>query len=185
MSLLRKLSTYTISNIAQLAKQSLNVVIISRTQSKLEQVRKDIRTPRHVVLSDPAVAKYPKVEVRTLAIDFASTNPEIYTQIENELKGLDIGVLGMRSWTCASNIFHSRVRSVAYCCYSLALMRSLTFSQQCWRLLRLPSVLCRAQRTGSDLLVRPPCILFHVFWFILRPYAYVSVSIPLMSPLLV
>ncbi|CAG9828679.1 unnamed protein product [Diabrotica balteata] len=62
-----------------LAKKGLNIVLISRTQSKLEDVAKELGQ------------KY-KVEFMVLVADFTDTD-QIYSDIEKKLSGLDIGVL--------------------------------------------------------------------------------------------
>ncbi|XP_055844520.1 very-long-chain 3-oxoacyl-CoA reductase [Episyrphus balteatus] len=62
-----------------LAKKGLNVVLISRSLSKLETVAKEI-------------ADDTKVEVKIIDVDFTA-GPEIYEKIQTNLEGLDIGVL--------------------------------------------------------------------------------------------
>ncbi|XP_055915170.1 very-long-chain 3-oxoacyl-CoA reductase [Eupeodes corollae] len=62
-----------------LAKKGLNIVLISRSSSKLETVAKEI--------SDET-----KVEIKTIDIDFTG-GPEIYEKIQTNLEGIDIGVL--------------------------------------------------------------------------------------------
>ncbi|XP_007944706.1 very-long-chain 3-oxoacyl-CoA reductase [Orycteropus afer afer] len=62
----------------ELAKRGMKVVLISRSQDKLNQVSSEIRE------------KY-KVETRTMAIDFGSE--DIYDRIKTGLAGLEIGVL--------------------------------------------------------------------------------------------
>jgi 17beta-estradiol 17-dehydrogenase / very-long-chain 3-oxoacyl-CoA reductase len=64
----------------ELAKRGLNVILISRTKEKLEQVAKEIQN------------KNPGVDVKTIAVDFTKDN-SIYTTIREEIRGLDIGVL--------------------------------------------------------------------------------------------
>nr|CAH7769033.1 unnamed protein product [Callosobruchus chinensis] len=62
-----------------LAKKGLNVVLISRTKSKLDDVAKDLEK------------KY-NVETKTIAVDFTDTR-SIYHDIDKQLTGLEIGVL--------------------------------------------------------------------------------------------
>lgn len=62
----------------QLAKRGMKVVLLSRSQDKLNQVSSEIRE------------KF-KVETRTIAVDFASE--DIYDKIKTGLAGLEIGVL--------------------------------------------------------------------------------------------
>jgi len=64
----------------ELAKRGLNVILISRTKEKLEQVAKEIQN------------KNSSVQVKTIAVDFTKDN-SIYTTIREEIRGLDIGVL--------------------------------------------------------------------------------------------
>lgn len=66
----------------EFAKQGLNVILISRTQSKLDECAKEIK------------AKYPKVDVRVLAIDFGNFDEASRAQVAslvNEVR--DVGVL--------------------------------------------------------------------------------------------
>lgn len=62
----------------ELAKCGMKLVLISRSQDKLNQVSSEIRD------------KF-KVETRTIAVDFASE--DIYDKIKTSLAGLEIGVL--------------------------------------------------------------------------------------------
>nr|XP_012307820.1 very-long-chain 3-oxoacyl-CoA reductase isoform X1 [Aotus nancymaae] len=62
----------------ELAKRGMKVVLISRSQDKLDQVSGEIKE------------KF-KVETRTIAVDFASE--DIYDKIETALAGLEIGIL--------------------------------------------------------------------------------------------
>ncbi|KAM6159619.1 very-long-chain 3-oxoacyl-CoA reductase [Erethizon dorsatum] len=62
----------------QLAKRGMKVVLVSRSQDKLDQVSSEIRE------------KF-KVETRTIAVDF--TSEDIYDKIKTGLAGLEIGVL--------------------------------------------------------------------------------------------
>ncbi|XP_004627084.1 very-long-chain 3-oxoacyl-CoA reductase [Octodon degus] len=62
----------------QLAKRGMKIVLVSRSQDKLNQVSSEIRE------------KF-KVETRTIAVDF--TSEDIYDKIKTGLAGLEIGVL--------------------------------------------------------------------------------------------
>ncbi|XP_076471659.1 very-long-chain 3-oxoacyl-CoA reductase-B-like [Babylonia areolata] len=62
----------------QIAKRGLNVVLISRTKSKLEEQAKDIESRF-------------KVKTKVIAADF--TRPDVYAHIQQELNGLDVGTL--------------------------------------------------------------------------------------------
>lgn len=57
-------------------KYKMKIILLSRTQSKLEELQKEIPT-----------------ETKILAVDFSSTDNQIYEQIKNLISGLDIGVL--------------------------------------------------------------------------------------------
>jgi len=61
------------------AKRGLNVILVSRTLSKLEDVAKEI-------------AETFNVQTQVIAVDFTS-GPEIYTQIKQQIVGKDIGIL--------------------------------------------------------------------------------------------
>ncbi|XP_013404590.1 very-long-chain 3-oxoacyl-CoA reductase [Lingula anatina] len=63
----------------QLAKQGLNIVLISRSPQKLTDVALEIESKL-------------AVKTRSIPIDFGG-GPEIYTKIKQELAGLEIGVL--------------------------------------------------------------------------------------------
>jgi 17beta-estradiol 17-dehydrogenase / very-long-chain 3-oxoacyl-CoA reductase len=63
----------------QLAKRGLNIVLISRTLSKLESVAKEIK------------ANY-KVETKIIVVDFTKEEG-IYEKIEESIEGLEIGIL--------------------------------------------------------------------------------------------
>ncbi|XP_004682948.1 PREDICTED: very-long-chain 3-oxoacyl-CoA reductase [Condylura cristata] len=62
----------------QLAKRGMKIVLISRSQDKLNQVSSEIRE------------KF-KVDTKTIAVDF--TSEDIYDKIKTSLAGLQIGVL--------------------------------------------------------------------------------------------
>jgi len=63
----------------QLAKNGLNVVLVSRTLSKLEAVAKEIES------------EY-KVETRVIDVDFKG-GKDIYVKIENNIQDLEVGIL--------------------------------------------------------------------------------------------
>lgn len=65
----------------ELAKRGLNIVLISRTQSKLDAVASEIQT------------KYSSkgVQVKTIAADFSKT--ECYDHIKKELESVPVGIL--------------------------------------------------------------------------------------------
>lgn len=64
----------------ELAKRGFNIILVSRTKEKLDQVAKEIE------------AKNSKVQVKTIAVDFTKDN-SIFDSIRQEIRGLDIGVL--------------------------------------------------------------------------------------------
>lgn len=65
----------------EFARKGLNVIIISRTLSKLQEFQSDI------------INKYPKVEVKILDIDYGNFNEEQRERIVKLIDGLDIGCL--------------------------------------------------------------------------------------------
>uniref|UniRef100_A0A3P9LLR9 Hydroxysteroid (17-beta) dehydrogenase 12b n=1 Tax=Oryzias latipes TaxID=8090 RepID=A0A3P9LLR9_ORYLA len=70
--------SYTCSLYIQLARRGFSIVLISRSQEKLDEVSK-------------AIAGKCGVETKTIAVDFSSV--DIYPKIEAGLAGLEIGVL--------------------------------------------------------------------------------------------
>ncbi|XP_055590922.1 very-long-chain 3-oxoacyl-CoA reductase-like [Uranotaenia lowii] len=62
-----------------LAKKGINVILVSRTLSKLEDVAKEIETES-------------KVQTKIIAVDFTS-GPSIYDEIRKQTAGLEIGIL--------------------------------------------------------------------------------------------
>lgn len=64
----------------QLAKKGLHLVLISRSSNKLKAVSEEIRS------------HFPNTHIRTVAFDF-STDEGLVKLVEEEIKGLDIGVL--------------------------------------------------------------------------------------------
>jgi 17beta-estradiol 17-dehydrogenase / very-long-chain 3-oxoacyl-CoA reductase len=64
----------------ELARRKMNVVLISRTQSKLEAAAKEIEEAHNV-------------ETRVVAIDFSSFGKEKRAKVADAIKDLDIGVL--------------------------------------------------------------------------------------------
>ncbi|KAJ1789020.1 hypothetical protein LPJ59_005424 [Coemansia sp. RSA 2399] len=63
----------------ELARKGFNVMLISRTQEKLEAMAKEVRQL--------------KVEAKVLAVDYANVSAEKWTQIAQELGALRVGVL--------------------------------------------------------------------------------------------
>lgn len=67
----------------ELARKGFNLVLISRTLSKLEETKSEI------------TKKYSGVTVKVVAFDFTSADLSAYEKtITSEIKGLDIGILG-------------------------------------------------------------------------------------------
>uniref|UniRef100_A0A914DUF8 Uncharacterized protein n=1 Tax=Acrobeloides nanus TaxID=290746 RepID=A0A914DUF8_9BILA len=65
-----------------LASRGFNIVLVSRTQSRLDDVKQEI------------LRKSPNVEVRTIKFDFTNANLEDYKEvIVKQLNGLDVGIL--------------------------------------------------------------------------------------------
>lgn len=82
----------------------MKVVLISRSQDKLDKVKSDIGKYYDFFtlrLCGSNLESKTNATVKTIAIDFCG-GLEIYDKIKKELSGLDIGVLGKRSY------FHSR-----------------------------------------------------------------------------
>jgi len=66
----------------ELARRGVNVYLISRSEEKLKATADEIRTVN------------PKIEIKTLAIDFSQATPAVYrTTIANALKDVEVGVL--------------------------------------------------------------------------------------------
>ncbi|EAT38468.1 AAEL009634-PB [Aedes aegypti] len=72
-----------------LAKRGLNIVLVSRTQSKLENVAKEIEAES-------------TIKTKTIAVDFTS-GPEIYETISKQTAGMEIGVLVNNVAMCYAN----------------------------------------------------------------------------------
>lgn len=66
----------------QLARKGYNLLLISRTQSKLEALAKDIKEKNN-----------DKIEVSTFAMDFAANSDADYELLSEVVKGLDVGIL--------------------------------------------------------------------------------------------
>ncbi|KAL7079534.1 hypothetical protein ACQ4LE_001229 [Meloidogyne hapla] len=66
----------------ELAKRKFNIVIISRSQSKLDNVAKEVK------------GEFKEIEVRTIAFDFTNPKLEDYEKyIYNRIDDIDIGIL--------------------------------------------------------------------------------------------
>lgn len=65
----------------ELAKRGLNVVLISRSKDKLIECAAELN------------AKYAKVEVKILDVDFSDFTAAVRTRVSSFLEGLDVGVL--------------------------------------------------------------------------------------------
>lgn len=65
----------------EFAKQGMNVVLISRTQSKLDECAAELK------------ARYPKIDVKVLAIDYSQFNAKARASVDALLQPLDVGVL--------------------------------------------------------------------------------------------
>ncbi|KAI1194479.1 hypothetical protein F5X97DRAFT_310988 [Nemania serpens] len=67
---------------AQLAAKGFNLLLVSRTQSKLESFQNELR------------AKYPSLQTDILAMDFAAVdNDADYARLAKRIDGLDVGIL--------------------------------------------------------------------------------------------
>ncbi|EPB76068.1 oxidoreductase, short chain dehydrogenase/reductase family protein [Ancylostoma ceylanicum] len=65
----------------ELARKGFNIFLISRTQSKLDEIQKDIRE------------KYNKVDVKTFAFDFCAGSAGAYKPLIEALNSVEVGVL--------------------------------------------------------------------------------------------
>ncbi|KAJ1345856.1 hypothetical protein KIN20_000482 [Parelaphostrongylus tenuis] len=65
----------------EMARKGFNVFIVSRTQSKLDEVQKDI------------IEKYSKVQVKTFAFDFCAGSMEAYSPLLKALDEIEVGIL--------------------------------------------------------------------------------------------
>lgn len=65
----------------ELARQGMNIVLISRTQSKLDAVKSEL------------LAKYPNVQATTVAVDFSNFDEAKQNDVKKAVDNLDIGVL--------------------------------------------------------------------------------------------
>jgi len=68
------------SIVEEFARKGLNVILVSRTQSKLDEQAKYVEATF-------------KVQTKTVAVDFAQQNPAIFDGVRSAIKDLDIGVL--------------------------------------------------------------------------------------------
>jgi len=66
-----------------LAKKGLNILLVSRSPSKLQNVAAEIENER-------------KVQVKTVQIDFSGDDKEYVAKLQREIEGLEIGVLVIR-----------------------------------------------------------------------------------------
>ena len=64
-----------------LAQRGLNVVLVSRTESKLQEVKKELE------------AKYPTCQVMVVAADMGNITADIKQNLEKVVNGIDLGVL--------------------------------------------------------------------------------------------
>ncbi|KAH6685904.1 estradiol 17-beta-dehydrogenase 12-B [Plectosphaerella plurivora] len=65
----------------QLAAKKFNIVLVSRTQSKLDTLSQELQT------------KYPEVQTKTLSMDFSRDDESDYTRLAETVKGLDVAIL--------------------------------------------------------------------------------------------
>merc|ERR1719478_1172488 len=65
----------------ELARRGCSVVLVSRTQSKLDAVAAELKEA------------YPKVDVKTEAVDFGNLTKDRLSELEKSLGGLEVGVL--------------------------------------------------------------------------------------------
>lgn len=65
----------------QLAQKSLNLILVSRNSKKLETVKNEIKT------------KYPRIDIKTITIDFSGDFTESLREIEVLASDLNLGIL--------------------------------------------------------------------------------------------
>merc|ERR1719373_1442975 len=65
----------------ELARQGMSVLIVSRTEAKLQEIEQEIQQ------------RYPQVEVGHLAIDYSNFDASAREAVEAKISGLDVGVL--------------------------------------------------------------------------------------------
>uniref|UniRef100_A0AC34RIC1 Uncharacterized protein n=1 Tax=Panagrolaimus sp. JU765 TaxID=591449 RepID=A0AC34RIC1_9BILA len=66
----------------ELAKQGFDIILISRTQSRLETTKNEI------------IENYPKIKVEMIVFDFCQDDVKVYnSQLFEKLKKIDIGIL--------------------------------------------------------------------------------------------
>ena len=65
----------------ELARKGQNVMLISRSKDKLDDVAAELK------------AKHPKIEVRVLVVDYSNFDASNRSRVDAALKDLDIGVL--------------------------------------------------------------------------------------------
>lgn len=65
----------------QLAKKGLNLILVSRDSKKLKSVSKEFQ------------AEFPEAQIKTIVFDFSSNISEGMKEIEERIKGLEIGIL--------------------------------------------------------------------------------------------
>ncbi|KAI2620761.1 NAD(P)-binding protein [Hypomontagnella submonticulosa] len=65
----------------QLAAKGFNIVLVSRTLSKLEEISQDLEN------------KYPGLQTKVLSMDFSANDDADYARLSNIITGLDIGIL--------------------------------------------------------------------------------------------
>lgn len=85
-----------------MAEANLNVVLISRTPSKLEETAKELSINIRFLIQLPKFyiiqlyfkieEKYGSIQVKTIAVDF-SESQSIYPKLKAELGALEIGIL--------------------------------------------------------------------------------------------
>ncbi len=66
---------------SQLAAKGFNLILVSRTQSKLDTLAKDL------------MLKWSGVQAKTLAMDYSKDNDEDYERLRQLISGLDVGIL--------------------------------------------------------------------------------------------
>jgi len=86
-----------------LAKRGVNVILVARNEEKLEALQKDILT------------KYPKIKVKTIAVDLAKNG--YLEKIMSEIKKLNVSVLINNVGQIKDQLLHGRklLKKSLYC----------------------------------------------------------------------
>ena len=80
----------TVGYAKRLAARGVNVVLVSRSQDKLEKCANEIKDTYHVVIRDHS---HGQVDVRTVAIDMSQDTTKLKEALEPIFRSVPIGIL--------------------------------------------------------------------------------------------